>query len=142
MGNVPENVTGSSQLIVECPHCHTRFRIREAQLAVAGGQVRCGVCLALFDSGIAGAAETEEGAPAAADGADNASAVAASGPDGGHDDWRRLALLSVGMVVAAAALVFQLFAYQFDHWATEPQLRFIYEFACGVIGCELPPSES
>lgn len=128
-------------MIVECPHCHTRFRVREAQLAVAGGQVRCGVCLALFDSGIAGAAETEESAPAAADEADDA-LVAASGPDGRQNGWPRLALLLVGIVVAAAVLVFQLFVYQFDRWATEPQFRSVYEFACGVIGCELPAPES
>ena len=128
-------------LIVECPHCHTRFRVREEQLAVAGGQVRCGICLALFDSGAAKPAETEESAPAEIGEADDAS-VSASAPDDRQDRWRRIALLSVGMVVAAAALVFQLFAYQFDRWATEPQLRFIYEFACGVIGCELPAPES
>lgn len=134
-------MTDSSQLIVECPRCHTRFRARQAQLAVAGGQVRCGVCLALFDSGVNRPAETDDSVPAAVDEADDASA-SATGPDGAQDGRRRIALLWVGLVVAAAALVFQLFAYQFDHWATEPELRFIYEFACGVIGCELPAPES
>lgn len=135
-----ENVTDSSQLIVECPRCHTRFRVREDQLAVAGGQVRCGVCLALFDCGLAGPAGTGESAPSGADEADDAP-VTGSAPDG-RPRRRRVALLWVGMVAAAAALVFQLFAYQFDHWATQPQLRFVYEFACGVIGCELPPPQS
>ena len=128
-------------MIVECPHCHTRFRVREDQLAVAAGQVRCGICLALFDSGAARPAETDERVPAAVDEMDDTSA-SGSDPDGRQDGSRRLAMLWAGLVVAAAALVFQLFAYQFDQWSTEPQLRFIYEFACGVIGCELPAPES
>ena len=32
----------------ECPHCHTVFRVSEAQLDKADGQVRCGHCLAIF----------------------------------------------------------------------------------------------
>ncbi len=55
-----------------------------------------------------------------------------------QSQWRRVALLCVGVTVALAALAFQLFTYQFDRWALDPQLRFIYEFGCGVIGCELP----
>ncbi len=34
-----------------CPHCHTRFRVSEAQLAMAGGLVRCGQCLTVFNAG-------------------------------------------------------------------------------------------
>lgn len=37
----------------ECPHCHTLFRITEAQLALADGRVRCGFCKEVFDAGIA-----------------------------------------------------------------------------------------
>ena len=59
-------------------------------------------------------------------------------PDGRQSRRGRTVLLWTGMVVAVAALVFQVFAYQFDRWSAQPQLRFIYEFACGVIGCELP----
>lgn len=36
-------------LITRCPNCDTRFRVSEAQLQVAGGQVRCGACLGVFD---------------------------------------------------------------------------------------------
>ena len=32
----------------ECPHCHTIFRLHEADLEPANGQVRCGHCLAIF----------------------------------------------------------------------------------------------
>ncbi len=33
-----------------CPHCNTRFKIVEAQLAVRNGKVRCGQCLQAFDA--------------------------------------------------------------------------------------------
>ena len=39
----------SRPLISECPSCRTRFRVSVEQLAVAGGRVRCGACLAVFD---------------------------------------------------------------------------------------------
>jgi len=32
----------------ECPHCNTVFRVSEADLEKADGQVRCGHCLAVF----------------------------------------------------------------------------------------------
>ena len=32
----------------ECPHCNTVFRVSEAVLEQANGQVRCGHCLAIF----------------------------------------------------------------------------------------------
>jgi predicted Zn finger-like uncharacterized protein len=34
----------------ECPHCHTLFRLTEAQLDMAGGLVRCGYCNAVFNA--------------------------------------------------------------------------------------------
>ena len=34
----------------ECPHCHTLFRVTEAQLDMAEGMVRCGVCKQIFDA--------------------------------------------------------------------------------------------
>lgn len=36
-------------LITECPGCHTRFRVSDAHLQRAGGRVRCGACLTVFD---------------------------------------------------------------------------------------------
>ena len=124
-------------MIVECPRCHTRFRARDDQLAVAGGQVRCGVCLALFDSRDARPGET---LAVDAPGANKAEHEPQGAPpqDGKQHRWRKIAWLWAGMTVAALALVAQLFAYRFDDWSSEPRLQFIYEFACGVIGCELP----
>jgi predicted Zn finger-like uncharacterized protein len=34
----------------ECPHCHTLFRVTEAQLSTAGGKVRCGFCKEVFEA--------------------------------------------------------------------------------------------
>ncbi|MCZ6659387.1 MAG: zinc-ribbon domain-containing protein [Gammaproteobacteria bacterium] len=36
-------------LVTECPSCSTRFRVNETQLEIAGGRVRCGACLTVFD---------------------------------------------------------------------------------------------
>ena len=82
-------------------------------------------------------AETRDSASRDASEADDTS-LDTTPPDGKQRRWRRIVLLWAGMIVAAAALAFQVFAYRFDRWSSEPQLRFIYEFACGVIGCELP----
>lgn len=34
----------------QCPHCHTLFRLTEAQLDIADGLVRCGYCNAVFNA--------------------------------------------------------------------------------------------
>ena len=36
-------------LITRCPNCATQFRVTENQLAAAGGRVRCGACLTVFE---------------------------------------------------------------------------------------------
>jgi len=36
--------------ITQCPRCGTSFRVTEAHLAVAGGAVRCGSCLHIFNA--------------------------------------------------------------------------------------------
>jgi predicted Zn finger-like uncharacterized protein len=37
-------------LITQCPTCETRFRVTDAQLGSAGGRVRCGACLTVFQA--------------------------------------------------------------------------------------------
>ena len=37
------------QFATRCPHCHTPFRVTQAQLEQRGGKVRCGVCRETFD---------------------------------------------------------------------------------------------
>ncbi|PXX93489.1 DUF3426 domain-containing protein [Marinobacter vulgaris] len=39
-----------SSLQTRCPKCETRFRVTDAQLGVAGGKVRCGNCMAVFNA--------------------------------------------------------------------------------------------
>lgn len=39
-----------SSLQTRCPKCETRFRVTDAQLSVAGGKVRCGSCMAVFNA--------------------------------------------------------------------------------------------
>lgn len=34
-----------------CPQCHVTFRVTPTQLQAAGGRVRCGFCLTVFDAG-------------------------------------------------------------------------------------------
>jgi len=40
-----------SQLITDCPHCATRFRLTPEQLEMANGLVRCGKCINVFNAG-------------------------------------------------------------------------------------------
>lgn len=39
-----------SSLQTHCPKCDTRFRVTDAQLSVAGGKVRCGNCMSVFNA--------------------------------------------------------------------------------------------
>jgi predicted Zn finger-like uncharacterized protein len=36
--------------VTQCPHCRTRFRVTQDQLAAAHGAVRCGACLHVFNA--------------------------------------------------------------------------------------------
>lgn len=61
--------------ITQCPHCQTRFRVSQTQLAAAHGTVRCGACFKVFNAG-SSAADAQTLSPTAQDFA--APAVAAS----------------------------------------------------------------
>jgi len=39
-----------NSLQTQCPKCDTRFRVTDAQLSVAGGKVRCGNCMSVFNA--------------------------------------------------------------------------------------------
>ena len=43
-----------------------------------------------------------------------------------------------GVAVGVACLLVQVFAWRFDRWTLEPNLRPVYEGACAVLRCELP----
>lgn len=51
MSNMPKSADSHEPdpLVTECPGCHTRFRVSEAQLQRARGRVRCGACLTVFN---------------------------------------------------------------------------------------------
>ncbi len=40
----------SQAFITCCPNCHTEFSVKDGQLKVASGQVRCGACLHVFNA--------------------------------------------------------------------------------------------
>lgn len=39
-----------SSLQTQCPKCETRFRVTDDQLSIAGGKVRCGNCMSVFNA--------------------------------------------------------------------------------------------
>ncbi|MEC7816592.1 MAG: DUF3426 domain-containing protein [Pseudomonadota bacterium] len=39
-----------SSLQTQCPNCETRFRVTDEQLGIAGGKVRCGNCMKVFNA--------------------------------------------------------------------------------------------
>ena len=40
----------AESFITQCPHCGTSFRVKNEQLSVANGSVRCGACLQVFSA--------------------------------------------------------------------------------------------
>jgi predicted Zn finger-like uncharacterized protein len=42
--------TMTETYVTQCPHCSTRFRVKQEHLAIAQGNVRCGACLEIFDA--------------------------------------------------------------------------------------------
>lgn len=42
----------ATDLLTQCPHCHTPFRVTAKQLETADGLVRCGACLGLFSGSL------------------------------------------------------------------------------------------
>lgn len=51
--------------VTQCPKCGTRFRVRPEQLAARHGQVRCGLCMTVFDGREALSGVPEAPSPAA-----------------------------------------------------------------------------
>ncbi len=55
-----------SSLQTHCPKCDTRFRVTDAQLSVAGGKVRCGNCMSVFNAIEHKTEEPASGSPSSA----------------------------------------------------------------------------
>ncbi|WP_373077786.1 zinc-ribbon and DUF3426 domain-containing protein [Zhongshania sp.] len=45
-----DSATNATPSSVTCPQCSTRFRLKAQQLELAGGLVRCGVCMGIFNA--------------------------------------------------------------------------------------------
>jgi len=73
-----------SSLQTQCPECATRFRVTDEQLSVAGGKVRCGHCMAIFNAKEHPIAASGVAASSAAPASDKPSTP----PDASHDDTR------------------------------------------------------
>lgn len=139
-------------LITRCPVCGTAFRTQSAQLSARGGTVRCGKCGSLFD-GVA--ALVEEGAeqlalepspqlglfdpsrrqPAAARAAQSEGPLPEFMAEAAPPRrwlWGLLALL------AAAALLAQLYRFRGEATMYFPELRPTLEALCRSAGCEVP----
>ena len=120
-----------------CPGCETRFRVTDAQLAVANGRVRCGACLTVFDcSDLIARPEPDEApaivpikAPTASPGTRRNRNDSTSVPVG---------LFASAYAAAAILLLGLVFGLMFPAWSQQPTVRGVYQAACAILPCELP----
>lgn len=138
----------SQPLIAECPSCQTRFRVTEEQLAVAGGRVRCGACLAVFDGRAAAVSDEETtvvGDPVdvllevetAEQGAGPDSAQEGELPPHEFEEPRKPLhpmLLATGIAAMLALLAAGVLVLQYEAFVHDPLLRQAYE----IVGVEVP----
>lgn len=121
-----------------CPGCETRFRVTDAQLAVANGRVRCGACLTVFDCSDLVARKPDEVAgdkpPATVPGARE------SRPEVDHQPSpsRPLALFATAYAAGGILLLVLVLGVMFPAWSQQPPLRGVYQAGCTVLPCELP----
>ena len=150
-------------LISKCPSCGTRFRVTEEQLAVAGGRVRCGACLAVFDgrealvtapatrteAKEAGVADDplgvllETALPTAATGRDpsgtdtspaSAEQFREGSAEAAPDRHTHPVAFAVAIAAALAFLAAGLMAVQYDVLVRHPELRDVY----AAVGVKVP----
>ena len=120
-----------------CPGCETRFRVTDAQLAVANGRVRCGACLTVFDcSGLIARPEPDE-APAIVP---TRTPTASARTRRNRDDPTSVpvGLFAAAYAAAAILLVGLVFGLMFPTWSQQPTVRGVYQAACAILPCELP----
>lgn len=133
-------------LTCTCPACGTRFRVTEEQLGVANGRVRCGACLTVFDCGdLLARDEAEEEhadtpakrpaiAPTRARGT-----VAEGRVASGSSTPVPVGPFATAYAVGAVLLAALVFGLMYPAWSQQPTLRGVYQAACAVMPCELPP---
>ncbi len=142
-----------------CPHCHTVFRVAQAQLDAAGGRVRCSQCRRVFDararlqkelplSGVASDGGTLQQGEQPALGLGDPPAGTVSGVllsdlgSGASVRPRRSRGAFAAWTAANLALVVvlcgQLLFAQRTVFAQQPALRPVLEPMCQLAGCALP----
>lgn len=133
----------------ECPHCHTVFSIREADLNQADGQVRCGHCLAIFaaENPYANNQELNLNQLKESDPSVERPAVADVIPPELRAESRQrksrfgllgTMILMTAILVSLAALILQYAYYNRESLVKIPQLRPWMEQACQLANCTLP----
>ena len=130
-----------------CPGCETRFRVTDAQLAVANGRVRCGACLTVFDcSGLVARPEPDEdaGAKLASEPAIVPTRAPEAAPRTQHRSPGSATPVPVGLFATAYAASVLLLAalvlgLMFPAWSQQPTLRGVYRAACAIVPCEPAP---
>lgn len=135
----------------ECPHCHTVFRIKEDDLNLADGQVRCGHCLAIFtaDNPYNTVTYEDNDTSAKEESAldDHQPLVADVIPPELRAESRKgrsrygfvgTALLVLVILMSSSALVFQYAYYNRDNLVKIKDLRPWLQQMCDIGGCVLP----
>ena len=120
-----------------CPGCETRFRVTDAQLAVANGRVRCGACLTVFDCGDLIARPEPDEAPAIVP---IKAPAASAGTRRNRNDSTSVPVGLFATAYAAAAILLAglVFGLMFPAWSQQPTVRGVYQAACAILPCELP----
>lgn len=135
----------------ECPHCHTVFRIKEADLNLADGQVRCGHCLAIFtadnpyntityedaDTTTEDESEHDDFKPVVAD-VIPPQLRAESRKGKSRYGFMGTALLALAILISSGALVIQYAYYNRDNLVKIKDLRPWLQQMCDIGGCVLP----
>ena len=126
-----------------CPACETRFRVTDAQLAVANGRVRCGACLTVFDcSDLIARPESDEDRgdkPPAIVPVQTTGTSARTRRDGDDATSAPFGLLATAYAAATVLLVGLVFGLMYPTWSQQPTLRGVYQAACAIAPCELSP---
>ena len=121
-----------------CPGCETRFRVTDAQLAVANGRVRCGACLTVFDCSDLIAPPEPDDAPAIVP-IKAPEASARTRRDRNEPTSVPAGLFASAYAAAAILLLGLVFGLMLPAWSQQPTLRGVYQAACAILPCELSP---
>jgi len=121
-------------MLVRCPQCDTRFRLRPEQLQAADGNVRCGLCDRVFN-----AREQLRGPPAPSP---QAPVIESALPDeSGPSPWSTL-LWSLGVVLLVALAVAQTVWWERSALSADPDGFKAVQWLCRFAPCEATPPKS